>query len=399
MKIKKFIQYIKEDLEQEDLEQDFIFLHDLDLEYSIDVHWMPTFKEYSNGDYFDASEAKFPGDDKLFIFDHEYVNGFSIYIAGNLPENDWKDFYISFGSTINWLKLDGYNYNWLSNVNPDDVIDFMSGLQDPENLSNLSAYSDKYKKLWNKIHIYPKLPNVESSHKIILDLDLFFAGPEKKKLTAKEMAELYEWSYQKSDGKNIWIKYNNIDLLDRILGSKNQWYESLNSDDIDWTNYYYYTPDFDMMGSYTSKNIKDRLKSILKSEERFDSKLWQEFKELYTEEYEELSQILGDMYEQETAFQQKKDIEKSWEKYLNDLFIDIQPIEDENNQWMIKVESKWFIYDGVGDYTGFVDVLDNYLNNDSFNTFNPTYRDYPDISNKMVEDEWLPILNKIEARN
>ena len=77
------------------------------------------------------------------------------------------------------------------------------------------------------------------------------------------------------------------------------------------------------------------------------------------------------------------------------VFDDKKIVENENNQWMIRVESKWFIYDTIGYYTGLQDVLNNYLNDESFDNFSPRFRDYPDINIKDVEDEWLSVLNKI----
>lgn len=395
MKLLKYYQYIRENFDLEDLEDYFIFLHDLDLKYNIDVHWVPNFRSYSNGNYYDTTDGKFPGDDKLFIFDHEYSKGFSVYISGKVKKEEIKEFYVNFGSTINWLKSEGYeNNDNLSNITPETIIDFLSVALEYPKYNQIELYNKN--KFYNQIHI---IHGSEAGNfgDVALDLDLYFNGPETKKITAVEMADLYQWKYQKSDDKgNVYIKVNNEDLLDRFSGSKNQWIEILNSEDIDWGHYYYDTPDFEMMGLHTSKDIAKKLRLILGSEEKYDAKLWKEFKEKYPEEYEECNEVFGDMYYNESAFQQKSDIEKSWEKYLQEYFSQIELVEGEVNQWLIKVESKWFIYDGEGDYSGFFDVLDSYLREESFSTFNPTYREYPDIDNKILEGEWLSILNKIK---
>jgi hypothetical protein len=397
MRIKKYLEYIKENFEQEDLEDYFIFLHDLGLEYKIEKHWIPNFRKYSNGNHFDSDG--YPGEDKIFIFDHEYSQGFSISFEGVIKKEEIKDFHINFESTINWLESEGYNYSDnLSNINKDNVLDVISiALKYPE-YKQVELYSKN--KFYGQIHVI--LSNKEQGNfgDLFLNLELFFEGPEKYKPTAKEMAEKYEWSYQKLDdnGKDVWIKVSNEDLLDNLLGTKNGWYNILNSDDIDWEMYDYESPDFSMMGSYTTKNITNKLKSILKSEERYDSKLWWEFRELYPDEYDECNQILGDIYRDEFAIQQMEDIKESWKRYLNEYFT-IHLIEDDEGQWLIKVENKWFEYDGDGDYTGFQDVLNSYINNDYFKKFNPRYREYPDIDNDLIEEEWLHVLNKIESQN
>jgi hypothetical protein len=341
----------------------------------------------------------YPGEDKIFIFDHEYSQGFSISFEGVIKKEEIKDFHINFESTINWLESEGYNYSDnLSNINKDNILDFISiALKYPE-YKQVELYSKN--KFYGQIHVI--LSNKEPGNfgDLFLDLELFFEGPEKYKPTAKEMAEKYEWSYQKLDdnGKDVWIKVSNEDLLDNLLGTKNQWYKLLETDDIPWEMYDYDSPDFSMMGCYTTKNITDKLKSILKSEERNDSKLWKEFRELYPEEYDECNQILGDIYRDEFASQQIDDIKGSWERYLDEYFT-IRSIEGEEDQWMVKVESKWFIYDGDGDYTGFHDVLTNYIKDIFPDEFNPRYREYPHIDDKLVEEEWLSVLNKIESQN
>lgn len=377
MKIKKYYQYIKENLTADDLKMEFVFLSDLGLNYGVMDHLIPNFGYYDSGNSIYINVG-IPGQDMLLIFDHEYKRGFYLNIDGEILKGDWEEFYTNFATIIYWLKDEGYtpssNFNDLS---PEEVIDFFKKIMNNEIPTNNILLSIKGDVIDINVYFYFELEGSEFT------------------LSAKEMADRYEWSYQKTDGKNVWIKYSNSDLVDDLL-HRNEWHEFLKSDDVDWDLYDYYRPDVDMMGDYTSKNITDKLKSILDSEERYDSRLWKEFKEKYPDEYEECQDILGDIYYTESAYQQKSDIVDSWESYLEDIFENISKHEDEEDQWLIMLESKWFIHDGINDYDSLSDVLEEYLSDNYFNEFRPRYRDYPDISSKMVEDEWLPILNKIK---
>jgi len=410
MKIKKYWQFISENkeyltLEQEDLEEHFIFLHDLDLEYSVETHWLPDFKEYQSETHFDIGSG-YPGEDKLFIFDHEYSYGFDLSITGKIKPAEWRDFYVNFASTLNYLKSEGYEWNGLSDLDPEKINRYLECILEndtliklPNNLESLKSQPD-FMELRNKIYSYLHIINTTGQFEgwLHISLNLYFSGPATKKITAQEMAELYKWSYQKSDGKNVWIKVTNDFLVDNILGVKNDYYQILSSeDDIDWA-YYYEKFDFEGMASYTSKNISDRLRSILKSDEKGDSRLWKEFRDKYPNEYGECNEILSDMYCSEMAFQQREGIRDSWVCYLQDIFT-IERIEGEEDQWLVQVDSKWFNYDEVGDYSGFEDVLYNYVRDIYYPDFNPKYSEYPDISYQSIEEEWLPILNKIKIKN
>ena len=261
MRLKKYLQFIKESLKNDSMywidEQEIkdIFRYVTDEGYLLSITTV-VFGHYgySNNKFYDPN--KNPEDDKLLMFDisqddviisgENYCPGYKIEIVKSQHKGD--DVTDEFQSAISQLKGEGY------------IVDTIEDEDGKTNLENIHLISGS---IITWIPESPSKPFTINQDEMA-DGDIYISSaelvilihqPEEVKFTEKILAEAYDWTCDRIEGDKIYCHVEIDDMARAILSSNDykRWTKILESGELDIGDYYGdgYYPEINSMFQYT----------------------------------------------------------------------------------------------------------------------------------------------------
>ena len=261
MRLKKYLQFIKESLNENSMywlgedEIKDIFQHITDEGYALSITKVFFgYYGYSNNKFYDP---KNPADDKLLMFDindgndvifsgESYYPGYRIGIVKSQYKG--SDVTDEFQSAISQLKGEGY------------IVDTIEDEDGKTNLENI--HLDK----GSVITWIPETSGKPLTYKQedMADGDIYISSAElvilvnqseEVKLTDKMLAEIYEWKCDRIEGDKIYCHVDIDDMARSILSSNDykRWGKVLEEGELDIGDYYGdgYYPEINSMFQYT----------------------------------------------------------------------------------------------------------------------------------------------------
>lgn len=245
--IKSWLQFIKESnhywLETSDVEEAFISLKDEG--YGLKVK-KAVFTEQ------DGKIVWLDSENDVISLLPEYYFGFQILIERSREKGD--DITLDFKSAINYLRNEGYEIQKVwdeEDATSVDNLHFIKGsiiTWIPERSGKPLTFKQEE---YEDGDIY-----IDSN-----SVGIYIYQPEKVDITAKDLAEIYNWSdYTTDSSGNIYCELDIEDMAHYLLSRKSSWKDQL-INSIDYGNYesHYYQPDIQSLFRYNLKKENEIL--------------------------------------------------------------------------------------------------------------------------------------------
>ena len=455
MRLKKYLQFIKESLNENSMywlgedEIKDIFQHITDEGYALSITKVFFgYYGYSNNKFYDP---KNPADDKLLMFDindgndvifsgESYYPGYRIGIVKSQYKG--SDVTDEFQSAISQLKGEGY------------IVDTIEDEDGKTNLENI--HLDK----GSVITWIPETSGKPLTYKQedMADGDVYISSAElvllihqseEVKLTDKMLAEVYDWTCDRIEGDKIYCHVEIGDMARAILSSNDykRWGEILESGELDIGDYYGdgYYPEINSMFQYTLDKdnrvllvkaliqelggLEPTINNLIDEDNTYESLVGKSedevinflLKERFLDSIKRLSQdseIMGSVRETISDWERQAHCEQNWEDLINEFdecvseVTEYTKLEKEIDRYYFKkdgekvldklllthyelpFQDKWILEYGKSLKGYSLDSLFIEWCNDDYISYElkPHFRDWGDVDSKDLNKEIASIL-------
>jgi len=198
-------------------------------------------------------------EDDIISLKEEYYFGFQIFIEKSKEKGD--DITLDFKSAINYLKNEGYEIQKIfdeEGLTSVDNFHFVGG-------SIITWIPERTGKPLTFDHTDYEDGDIFISS---VEISIHIYQPEKVEIVAKDLAEIYNWSYYTTDNDgNIYCELDIEDMVDNFLPRNSSWKDEL-VNGIEEGNYYSseYQPDITSLFNYSLNKENEILavKSLIK---------------------------------------------------------------------------------------------------------------------------------------